>query len=192
MAALAAEGGPIPVPRDPRAYLVDFLPVLHRRSLQRDGIRIDHLTYFSPVLRIWITARDRPEPLLVRRDPHDLSRPAISLWEHRLVRRRLRARHRGGVDETALYAAVEEMRAAEREAACLTRSARRDRARRGAGGCARNGSPERVHLRVEHLACFAGGHPGIADQFHRCRALACSRQSRPAQLARPLIAAGSS
>jgi hypothetical protein len=36
------------------------------------------------------------------------------------------------VDEAALFAAVEEMRAAEREATRLTRSARRDRARRHA------------------------------------------------------------
>jgi len=152
VATLLAEGGSIPVPRDPRAYLVDFLPVL-RRSLQRDGITIDHLTYFSSALRAWITARDRPGPVLVRRDPRDLSRvfvldpqddsylevptrdlsrPAISLWEHRLARRRLRARHRGEVNEAALFAAIEEMRAAERDAARLTRSARRDRMRRSA------------------------------------------------------------
>ena len=150
IADFAAEGGAIPVPRNARAYLVDFLPVL-RRSLQRDGITIDHLTYFSSALRAWITARDRSGALLVRRDPRDLSRvfvldplnggylevptrdlsrPAISLWEHRLARRRLRARHRGEVDEAGLFAAVEEMRAAERDAARLTRSARRDRARR--------------------------------------------------------------
>jgi putative transposase len=149
-AALAAEGGSIPVPRDLRAYFVDFLPVL-RRSLQRDGVTIDHVTYFSSALRAWITARNRPGPLLVRRDPRDLSRvfvldpldggylevptrdlsrPAITLWEHRLARRRLRAKHGGEIDEAALFAAVEEMRAAERNAARLTRSARRDRARR--------------------------------------------------------------
>jgi putative transposase len=150
--ALLTEGGSVPVPRDPRAYLVDFLPVL-RRSLQRNGITIDHLTYFSSALRAWITARDRPDPLLIRRDPRDLSRvfvldpqndgylevptrdlsrPAISLWEHRLARRRLRLRHRGAVDEAALFAAIEEMRATERDAARLTRSARRDRVRRSA------------------------------------------------------------
>ena len=150
IAALAMEGGSIPVPRDLRAYLVDFLPVL-RRSLQRDGLTIDHVTYFSSALRAWIMARNRPGPLLVRRDPRDLSRvfvldpldggylevptrdlsrPAISLWEHRLARRRLRAKHRGEIDEAALFAAVEEMRSAERDAARLTRSARRDRTRR--------------------------------------------------------------
>jgi putative transposase len=152
VAILLAEGGSIPVPRDPRAYLVDFLPVL-RRSLQRDGITIDHLTYFSSALRAWITARNRPGPVLVRRDPRDLSRvfvldpeddsylevptrdlsrPSISLWEHRLARRRLCARYSGEVDEAALFAAIEEMRAAERDAARLTRAARRDRARRSA------------------------------------------------------------
>lgn len=150
VAALAAEGRSIPLPRDLRAYLVDFLPVL-RRSLQRDGLTIDHVTYFSSALRAWITARNRPGPLLVRRDPRDLSRvfvldpldgsylevptrdlsrPAISLWEHRLARRRLRAKHRGEIDEAALFEAIEEMRAAERDAARLTRSARRDRTRR--------------------------------------------------------------
>ena len=147
---LAAAGGAVPVPRDARAYLVDFLPVA-RHNLRRDGIRLDHVTYFSSALRAWIAARDRPDPLLVRRDPRDLSRlfvldpldgsylevptrdlsrPAISLWEHRLALRRARARHRGDVDEAALFVAVEEMRAMEREAARLTRSARRDRARR--------------------------------------------------------------
>jgi putative transposase len=91
--------------------------------------------------------------LLVRRDPRDLSRvfvldpkgggylevptrdlsrPAISLWEHRLARRHLCSRYRGEVNETALYAAIEEMHTAEREAERLTRSARRDRTRRAA------------------------------------------------------------
>ena len=147
---LASEGGT--VPRDPRAYLVDFLPIA-RRTLRRDRIRLDHVTCFGSALRAWIAARDRPAPLLVRRDPRDLSRvfvldaldgsylevptrdlsrPAISLWEHRLALRRVRARHRGDVDEAAPFAAVEEMRATEREAARLPRSARRDRARRAA------------------------------------------------------------
>ena len=149
---LQAEGGTIPVPRNSRAYLVDFLPVL-RRSLQRDGITIDHLTYFSSALRAWITARDRPGLLLIRRDPRDLSRvfvldmqddgylevptrdlsrPSISLWEHRLARRRLRLRHRNEINEAALFAAIEEMRATERTAKHLTRPARRDRVRRSA------------------------------------------------------------
>ena len=150
MKALAAEGRSVPAPRDARAFLVDFLPLV-RRSLRRDGITIDHVTYFSDALRPWILGRERPERLVIRRDPRDLSRifvldprdgsylevpdrtlsrPTITLWEHRLARRRLRARRRQEVDEAALFAAVEEMRAIEREAARLTRAERRDRLRR--------------------------------------------------------------
>ena len=183
VAALAAEGGAIPVPRDPRAYLVDSLPVL-RRSLQRDGVTVDPLSYFSPALRAWITQRDRPDPLLVRRDPRDLSRvsvldpldggylevptrdlsrPAISLWEHRLARRRVRARHRGEVDEAGLFAAVEEMRTAEREAARLTRSARRDRARRDAAPGLPAAPPKGVPVPAETASAAPAGPEPAAD-----------------------------
>lgn len=71
--ALAAAGKTVPTPRDPRAFLIDFLPVVHR-SLQRDGITIDHITYYSNALRPWIQRRNWPVRLLIRRDPRDLSR----------------------------------------------------------------------------------------------------------------------
>jgi putative transposase len=164
--ALAAQGQSVPAPRDPRAFLVDFLPVV-RRTLQRDGITIDHITYYSNALRPWIEARPREAQglLVIRRDPRDLSRvfvldrrdgsylevpyrtlsrPAISLWEHRLARRRIRERCRAGVNEESLFAAVEELRAIERDAVTLTRSARRNRARRA-------GSASAAHL------------PGVTD-----------------------------
>ncbi len=71
--ALIAAGKTVPVARDPRAFLIDFLPVV-RRSLQRNGITIDHITYFSNALCPWIRRRDQLGPLLIRRDPRDLSR----------------------------------------------------------------------------------------------------------------------
>lgn len=120
----------LPVPRDPRTFLIDFLPVV-RRSLQRDGITIDHITYCSNALRPWIQLRNQPTPLLIRRDPRDLSRvfvldaennaylevpyrvlsrPAITLWEHKLARKRLREQRRTAIDEASLFAAIDEMR----------------------------------------------------------------------------------
>jgi len=148
--ALTAAGQTVPAPRDPRAFLIDFLPVV-RRTLQRDGITIDHITYYSNALRPWIRQRGQPGPLLIRRDPRDLSRifvldaennaylevpyrllsrPAITLWEHKLARKRLRAQRRAAVDEASLFAAIDEMRAIEHEAETLTRTARRNRTRR--------------------------------------------------------------
>ena len=40
--ALAAEGRAPSTPRNPRAFLIDFLPVV-RRTLRRDGVVIDHI-----------------------------------------------------------------------------------------------------------------------------------------------------
>ncbi|MGI8476672.1 MAG: Mu transposase C-terminal domain-containing protein [Thermomicrobiales bacterium] len=148
--ALAAAGRAPPTPRNPRAFLIDFLPVV-RRTLRRDGVVIDHIHYFSGALKPWIEAARTPRRVLVRRDPRDisrvyildaddggyleapyreLSRPPVSLWEHRLARARLRERRRGELDEGALFAAIEEMRSIEAEARTSTRTTRRQRARR--------------------------------------------------------------
>lgn len=151
--AMTAEGRSLVQPRERRRFLIDFLPV-HHRTLRRDGIVLDHVTYFSDALRPLIqggTGKDASRRVLVRRDPRDLSRvfvrdphdggylevpyrdlshAPITLFEHRLARRRLRARRRAAVDERAIFAAVEEMREIERTAAATTRSARRNRARR--------------------------------------------------------------
>jgi putative transposase len=148
--ALAAAGKTLPMPRDPRTFLIDFLPVV-RRFLQRDGITVDHITYYSDALRPWIQLRNQPASLLIRRDPRDLSRifvldaennayleipyrmlsrPAITLWEHKLARKRLRGQRRTAIDEASLFAAIDEMREIERKAETLTRTARRNRTRR--------------------------------------------------------------
>jgi putative transposase len=147
---LFAANKALSIPRDPRTFLIDFLPVI-RRSLQRDGITIDHITYFSHSLRPWIQLRDQPTPLLVRRDPRDLSRifvldvenncyievpyrmlsrPSITLCEHKLARKRLREQQRTIVDEESLFAAIDEMREIERKSETLTRTTRRNRTRR--------------------------------------------------------------
>jgi putative transposase len=140
----------VPIPRDPFVFLIDFLPAF-RRSLQRNGITIDHITYYNNALRSWIQTRDRSNLLLIRRDPRDLSkifvldetdnvylevpyrtlsRPSITLWEHKLARKRLREQKQAAVNEENLFAAIDELRNIECEAKTLTRSMRRNRARR--------------------------------------------------------------
>ena len=150
VSALTAAGQAPPTPRNPRAFLIDFLPVV-RRTLRRDGVVIDHIRYFADALKPWIEADEEPRRVLIRRDPRDLSRvyihdaedggyieapyrnlshPPMSLWEHRLARARLRQHRQAEVDEGALFAAIEEMRAIEAEARTSTRTTRRQRARR--------------------------------------------------------------
>ena len=136
--------------KNPRAFLIDFLPIF-RRSIQRNGITIDHITYFSPALRPWITRCDSQTSVLVRRDPRDisriylfdqdseeylevpyrdLSRPSVTAWEHRLAVRRHRELRQTEIDETSLFRAVIELRAIEHKAATSTRTARRNQTRR--------------------------------------------------------------
>ena len=151
LAALKRAGGRIAVPRDPRRYLIDFLPVL-RRTLQRDGFTVDHIRYFSNALKPWIASRDaRVEgPMVLRRDPRDLSRiyvldpfdgsylevpyrtlsrPAITLWEHRAATRRAREIRSTQLNEDLIFKAFEELQEIERAAKRSTKAARRNRSR---------------------------------------------------------------
>lgn len=148
--ALAAEGRAPPTPRDPRAFLIDFLPIV-RRTLRRDGVVIDHIHYFSDALKPWIERDGPPRRVLIRRDPRDLSRiyihdpddggylevgyrelsrPPVSLWEHRLAQSRLRRQRQSEIDEGMLFVAIEEMREIEVQARTTTRKIRRNQARR--------------------------------------------------------------
>ena len=150
-AGVAATGTPVTVVNE-TAFLVDFLPVVRRR-LTRTGFVIDHVRYFGNGLKPWIARRDRPDRFVIRRDPRDISRvwvldpdgrlylevgyrtlayPPISMWEHQAALKRLRAAGRAQVDEDALFAMVEQMRAITDTAAASTRRARRDAARRAA------------------------------------------------------------
>ena len=146
---VARHGAPATV-SNPKAFLIDFLPVI-RRTIRRTGFVIDHVTYYADVLKYLIARRDRLGRFVIRRDPRDLSRvwvldpegscyveipyrtlshPAVTLWEHRRAVARLRERGQARVDEAALFRAIEQMRAITVTAAKERRRARRDGARR--------------------------------------------------------------
>ena len=135
--------------RDPRAFLIDFLPVV-RRALQRFGFVLDHITYYSPALRPLLGKQEQRRKFLIRRDPRDLSRiyvlepesqqylevpyrtlarPAITLWEHRHAVQTLRQQGRRQMDEGALFDAIEQMRAITETAAAKSKAARRQHER---------------------------------------------------------------
>lgn len=115
---------------DKKTFLIDFLPVI-RRKITRTGFLIDHIMYYGDVLKLWIACRERLEDFIVRRDPRDLSRvwildpdsklyieipyrylsrPAVTLWEHRKAVEKLRKQGREQIDEAALFRMIEQMR----------------------------------------------------------------------------------
>ena len=136
--------------RDPKAFLIDFLPVVHR-SVGRAGFVIDHITYYADSLKPWIASRDRLDKFTIRRDPRDLSRvwvldppsnqyielpyrsisnPSVTLWEHKKAVARLRELGRAEVDEPGIFRMIEKMRQIVSTAEKESKRTRRENARR--------------------------------------------------------------
>jgi len=134
------------MPSDPRQFLIDFLP-FEERILQRDGLHLFHIRYWSDELR-WLMGRE-PRRLMIKYDPRNLScvfvrtgqgylearpadrtRPAIALWEHRAALRALREQGRRAVDEELIFSTILAQRALVDGAIRATKATRRDRARR--------------------------------------------------------------
>jgi putative transposase len=153
--------------RDPKAFLIDFLPI-ERRQLRRDGFVLDHIGYMSNGLKPWIEQGNHSARFIIRRDPRDLSRiwvlspegghyvevpyrtmahPAITLWEHRAAVAKVREEGRQAVDERAVFRAIGAMRRISEQAVASKKSARRASARRGhlaRGARARPPAPQAV------------------------------------------------
>lgn len=134
------------MPDDLRQFLVDFLPS-EQRVLQRDGLHLFHIRYWSDELR-WLMGNESRKYIL-RYDPRDLSRifvltedgiiearpadltrPAITLWEHRAARRALREAGRRAVDEELIFSTILAQRDFVDSAERLTKAMRRHQARR--------------------------------------------------------------
>lgn len=141
--------GPPPRPTDHAAIVYDFLPSFER-TVQRTGVTIEGMAYYSEALRPWIGAPDPQDPkrklrLTFCRDPRDittlqfydpelneylaiptadLSLPSMSIWEYREVKRRIK---QSGRPENPFEIAqtLTELREQTRQAGEKTKSARR-------------------------------------------------------------------
>lgn len=131
---------------DKRQFLIDFLPS-EERILQRDGLHLFHIRYWSNELR-WlmgpskrkVTIKYDPRDLslvfvktvdgIIEARPADLTRPAITLWEQRAARRALREAGRKAVDEDLIFQTIMAQRVIVDEAQRTTKAIRRERNRR--------------------------------------------------------------
>ena len=141
-----ADTAKLRMPADLRQFLVDFLPS-EQRVLQRDGFHLFHIRYWSGELR-WLMGQETrkytlkydPRDLsrifvltengVIEARPADLTRPAITLWEHRAARRALREAGRRSVDEELIFRTIEAQRDLVDSAARQTKAIRRHQARR--------------------------------------------------------------
>ena len=134
------------MPTDLRQFMVDFLPS-EQRVLQRDGLHLFHIRYWSDELR-WLMGRENrkftlkydPRDLsrifvvtdegIIEARPADLTRPAITLWEHRAARKALRETGRRSVDEELIFSTILTQRDLVDRAERQTKAMRRHQARR--------------------------------------------------------------
>jgi putative transposase len=129
---------------------LDFLP-FEERTVQEYGIVIDHIFYFSDVLRRWVNATvpgksKLKQKFIVRRDPRNIShvwffdpeletyfeipyrnntRPSISVWELRAAKKHLLEQGRSEMDEDLIFEAYEKMNTIKTEAERLTKKHRK-------------------------------------------------------------------
>lgn len=156
-----------------RRLLLDFLPGVERR-IQEYGVQIDRIIYFSDDLRPHVQAVDPEHPTetrryVFRRDPRDISVvyflnpntqeycpvpyrntafPPISVWELREAHRRIRAHHRGQINEDMIFETIRKMHEVEETAVAVTTKARRTIAR------------QRTHRETSlHKSLFIEGAP---------------------------------
>lgn len=146
-------GLPAPI-EDEEKFRLDFTPYV-KRVITLQGVVIDKIHYYQPILRKWIDAKEPDDKSKVRkfvfvRDPRDISiiyfldpdtesyvpipyadntRPPISLWELRAVTRMLRADPLNEVNEETIFTGINKMREIERQAIEKTRLAKNQRAR---------------------------------------------------------------
>ena len=162
---------PIEVVTNEERLRIDFLPMFEP-TVQAYGIKVDHISYQSDVLRRWVGAMDpkdkkKRRKFICRRDPRDisyilffdpdaktyfripyrdLSHPPISLWELRAVRTYLQSIGRGTVNEAEIFRALNEMRRIEEDAKRTTKKVRHsDSAKRAKR---RQESPQAMHSEV--------------------------------------------
>lgn len=144
-------GLPAPI-EDEVTFQLDFTPYV-RRAVQREGIVIDHIQYYAPVLNKWIGSIDpktrKARKFICVRDPRDISiiyfldpdtktytsipyadntRPPISQWELKAVLKRIGEDPLNVINEEMIFKGIEKMRNVEREAVEKTRLAKQQRA----------------------------------------------------------------
>lgn len=144
-------GLPAPID-DEENFRLDFTPYVER-TVQRQGVVIDNIHYYAPILRRWIEADEpgssKARKFIFARDPRDISvvyfldpsthiysaipylnstRPAISLWELRAVLKQLKEDPSNHVDEELIFQGIRKMREVEEAAIEKTRLAKQQRA----------------------------------------------------------------
>ncbi|MCW8354616.1 Mu transposase C-terminal domain-containing protein [Marinomonas pontica] len=185
-------GLPAPI-EDEETLRLDFTPYVER-TIQRQGVEIDYVHYYSDALRKWIGAVDEVNPKQTRkfifaRDPRDIStiyffdpdteryipipylntsRPSISLWELKAVKKSLIEENDAYViDEEVIFRGINRMREIEAQAIEKTRLSKQQRAteKRKRRMAERRNNWEVEHKEVTHRTEVLPTEATFEDEF---------------------------
>lgn len=134
---------------------MDFLPVIYR-SVQRYGLEIDNIRYFSTAITKWIREKNpdkhaKDGKFVIKRDPRDVSKvyfldpeineylevpcinrgaPSMTLWELRNINKKLKEDGVASIDEDLIFQAREQLLVIEEQAKKKTKHMRRNTERK--------------------------------------------------------------
>jgi len=150
---LLGAGLPDRILDEPRLRM-DFLPVIYR-TVQRHGIEIDYIRYYSTAISKWIREKN-PDPtapkgkFVVKRDPRNINKiyfldpeineyleipcvnraaPSMTLWELREINKKLAQDSVSSIDQDVIFKAREDLIRIEESAKNKTKHARRKNTR---------------------------------------------------------------
>ncbi len=133
---------------------MDFLPVTYR-TVQRHGIEIDYIRYYSTAITKWIGEKN-PDPtapkgkFVVKRDPRNINKvyfldpeineyleipcvnrgaPSMTLWELKEINKKLTDNSVSNIDQDVIFKAREDLIRIEESAKKKTKHARRKSSR---------------------------------------------------------------
>lgn len=138
---------------DERKLRLDFLPYFER-SILRYGVLIDHINYYSDILKKYINATEHlqnkartKKKFIFRRDPRDISviyfwdpelkeyfdipyangnHPPISIWDYNLAVKRLKKTEVKLIDEGAIFSAHQKLQTIVNESQKKTSKAKKN------------------------------------------------------------------
>lgn len=128
-------------------FRISLLPTIER-TIQRSGVKVDKIAYYSDALRRWIKVKEnnRARLFIFKRDPRDISviwffdpelkeyfpipyrnvtYPPISMWDLRMAQRYLEEKNLPDIDEDSIFKAYAKMQQISDEAIKKTKVTRK-------------------------------------------------------------------
>ncbi|MDJ1138791.1 Mu transposase C-terminal domain-containing protein [Marinicella marina] len=143
------------IPSNSDKLKLDFMPFVER-TVQQNGVTVEHITYYAEVLKSWINSKDPQKSrykrkFVFRYDPRDISKlyffdpelkryyqvpysnlsaPKMTLWELRETKRYLEEKGLKNYDEDAVFQARLRLEKMEEDSKKITKQTRRNTSRK--------------------------------------------------------------